>query len=107
MILRLSKFDKSQKAHLRLMVKHNHSSVTDPSRKQEHRIKESYHTQVMGVQARSRKILSKSERRKIFQNVSRSEKSKKKTISNPYDDFDWTPTGYIKGHYIDGKFEPD
>ena len=27
--------------------------------------------------------------------------------SNPYDDFDYTSTGRIKGSYVDGRFEPD
>lgn len=51
---------------------------------------EFYNKKIMGIKEDKKQSVRKSYKKK----------------PNPYDDFEYTSTGWIKGTYIDGRFEP-
>ena len=103
-----TKLQRSQNAHRGLQRKAEHIPGIRGG------ILRSYHLDIQQKQERSRRILTKKERREVFSFYTRlftpakksSNSSKKRSYLS--DDFIYTSSGRIKGSYTpDGFFEPD
>jgi len=73
--MKLTKFDRSQKAHHRLREKYFHS-LNDKN----HDVLFGYHQSVYMNQLQSRKVMSKAERKKTFECISKNAQQRKEKI---------------------------
>lgn len=105
---------RSNRAHERLRAKHRRiMSVSTGERHKMAKIKADYHDDAISVQSNMGRVLFEQEKTWVWKRANdrynRIVSNKKASKKAKYrDDFDYTPSGRIKGSYtVDGFFEPD